>query len=104
MKQVFGFIGLGILIVAVLFGVRGLVLGSNAFWGPKEAIVARNVYQNTPSYVNGNLADLRDLRDQIKRAKDPEDKAELKAALNDKINHLPADFIVPSDVSDAANN
>lgn len=108
MKSFFIIAGLGVLIFGTLFIMGNAIEGANLaqyeFWAPKEQAAMRRVYQQTPSYVNGNLADLRNLRDQIILQKDPEVKGELQAGLRDKLNHLPADFAVPADVSAAATN
>jgi hypothetical protein len=100
--------GIGILallcFVAVTWTGIAINYGTYAFWAPKFKTVERNVYQQTPSYINGNLSDLRDMRDQINRASDPAAKASSQAALRDKINHLPPDFPVPADVRAAAYN
>jgi hypothetical protein len=98
--SVLGFLAL----MLIIFISTGFDLAQYAFWAPKYKAVERQVYQQTPSYINGNLADLRNAADQIRREKDAESKSTEAAALRDKINHLPPDFPVPADVKDAANS
>ena len=102
---IFGYVTAAFIAIFLLGNLlEGASLAQYAFWAPKEQAVARDVYQQTPSYVNGNTSDLRNLRDQINFTKDPDARATLQAALRDKINHLPPGFSVPSDVSAAAGN
>ncbi len=79
------------------FVVTGLALdwvfaGQNfflyKFWAPKQAVVQRQVFEQTPSYVKGMVQELNNMRFDYVKTSDPD----AKAALADIIIHRASGF------------
>lgn len=64
---------------------------------PKYAATERQIFKNTPSYLEGKIGDLVRYRAQYKQAKDPETKATMKEIILGTVasmdrKELPADL------------
>lgn len=88
------FLAAVVILTIVGGGLTWLVQGNEFFlykyWAPKQEKVRREVFENTPSFVQGSIQDLQDLqRDYVKA------DAEHKKALASMIIHRSAN--VPED-------
>ena len=72
------------------------------FWGSKVATVQRQIYEKSPSYIEGHVQDLRDAKYQYDTTKDVAKKAAIASYTRGNLEKLdPAD--VPSDLKDFYN-
>ncbi len=77
---VFGGIVLAILLfVGLMFGLSALGLVHYQFFAPKFQAAEREVYEQTPSYVQGKEQSLSELRLEYQRAKTQGEKNNIKA-------------------------
>ena len=62
MSDVMKAIGVVLLLVFVMLGLSWVVMGNDFFiyqWlAPKKAAVERQIFENTPSYIRGNIQEL----------------------------------------------
>jgi hypothetical protein len=95
-KYIFIVIGLLLLIIIIPWLLKSHDLFWNSFWNPKEEQVRREVFEQTKSYKQGMIQDLRNMQFEYVQA-----KPEHKSALRSIILHRSADFHVsdlPSDL------
>lgn len=58
LSVVFAVIGILFIVGLVAFAFQGTDFFMYKFWAPKYAGVQRDVFENTPSYVRGNIQEL----------------------------------------------
>ncbi len=85
------YVGLGVLVVAVLMGLGWVVTGNEFFlyryFAPKQEAVRRQVFEQTKSYNQGMIQELQNMQFQYEQADDAH-----KAALASIILHRAADY------------
>lgn len=91
-------------IIAIGWGLTANDLVMYQFFAPKRAVIQREVFENTPSYQLGNLQNLRQDVADYNRTTDPAIKQTIQAALQTKVNGLPPNFSIPSDVQTVLND
>ena len=69
------------LFVGLVFGLQALGLVNYKFFGPQFQAVDREIYEYTPSYVQGKEQTLSELRLEYQRAKTAGEKANIKAMI-----------------------
>lgn len=96
---VLGFIG--------LFGIGWVVTGNSLlsyqFFAPKFEAARRQVYQETPSYLNGNRQNLLNQLAAYRSTLDPDAKAAILGGLRAEVSGLPEGFEVPPEVRQVLN-
>ena len=98
MKEVFVGISVFLLIVVVMLGLSWVIEGNDFFlyqyFAPKRAAVERQVFENTPSYVRGNVQELeKQHMDYIKAT--PEQKRAMKPIILQEVNGINQDVLSP---------
>ena len=97
--KIFGMLAAAVLLIVVLdwlLTANGLALYQ--YYGPKFESARRSVYQETPSFLNGNRQNLLNQVAVIRGTQDSAARQQLKSALRVMVNGLPADFEIPSEV------
>lgn len=78
MKRTLGITALSLLVLAVLlivsFGLTWAGIGWTGFFGPKQAAVQQNVWQNSSPHVQSVEQDLANGELQLSRTKDPQQR------------------------------
>lgn len=88
-----------VLTVALGWALMANDLAMYSVFAPWRQNIERQVYQETPSFINGNRQALLNQVATITGTTDPAAKAAAIAALRIQVNGLPADFPVPPEVS-----
>ena len=86
------------LAIGLVWVLETIDLLGTRFFAPKRAAVAREVFENTPSYIKGTLQDLQDLQLEYQKA-----SKEHKRALRTVILHKAVEIEerhIPSDLKD----
>ena len=101
MKEVFHVIGCCILGIALalggIFALEALEITNYGWFAPKQAAVERHVFEQTKSYNQGVVQELRKAQLDFARAKDPTEKTAIASfALHQTAdydyNNLPSDL------------
>lgn len=88
MKQVLAVVGalVGVVLLFVVlgslaFGAKWLGLEWRGFWGPREAAVERQIFEETQSYNHGMIQQLAKHRLEYLREEDPDAKAAIASTV-----------------------
>jgi hypothetical protein len=72
-------IGYALLTLLVIYGLGFLATGGDLiiykFWAPKQAAAERQVFEQTPSYVKGQVQELENMQLEYSRTTDPNAKS-----------------------------
>lgn len=85
MKDVMLFVGSVVLVlvlaVGLLFGLSAIGLVHMQVFGPRFQAVEREIYEQTPSYVQGKEQALAELRLEYNKAKDAGEKSNIRSMI-----------------------
>ena len=106
--KVFGAVVGGVVVAVALTLCLSWVFTGNSlalykYYGPQYQAVERSVYQESPSFLNGNRQALLNQVSIIQQTKDPDARATAIAALRLQVNGLPEGFVVPNEVREVLN-
>lgn len=80
-----------ILFFATIFGLQYFDLLSFSFFAPKYAKVQRNVFENTPSYVQGKIQDLSNYKLQYDQDTSLANKQAIKSVIQLQFSNFDID-------------
>ena len=75
------------------WGLAYLNLGYLRFFAPRQAAIERQIFDNSPSAVNGNLQDILRWKLEYLRTKDTLQRSALKVLILDAKSRIPPDRI-----------
>lgn len=87
---VFGWVAAGI---ATVFGLGVVTLYFNGYFAPKVEEVRRNTYVQSESHVRGTVMDLRKLKLEYEKEKDPAAKSTLLGIARDTASQVPIQLL-----------
>ena len=81
-----------VLLYSLAFGMTWIGIEWRGFFGPKRAIVERNIYEESPSFVQGKILDLSRYHHQWRKA-EPDEREALEALIRQQMVQLDPDSI-----------
>lgn len=95
MKEFVGLIAALMLAALVIAGVAGLGYGLYAVLGPRYEASRREIVEQSKSFRDGAIRNIRDYEVRWRGAASPEQKAAIRAAVFHEINSYPEDALPP---------
>jgi hypothetical protein len=83
--------------IALAFGIGQLGLGFTAFFAPRQQAIQRQVFENTPSAVQGNIQDIRKFRIEYLGSTSQAQKLALAEQIRNSAGQIPPDRL-PADL------